>query len=142
MNRQTYVVKSYIDTDKTLNRIYYNVVGNAGDIIIWMADNGIVYSKIFGVECHDIGDQDYFCGSVKTNDVAEILAFDIKLYGEWNIYGSYVGVELQISKIGVNIFEGVYFKYPADEEAKLESFFSEFEKSFCTEDIKVVNEKS
>lgn len=105
-------------------------------IIKWLYQQGIRFYGCWGVECHDIGDTDYFSGSINTEDVDAILKFVDKLYGEWHLCATYKGIDIQIDKQYPNITNGLSFKYQKDCEDVVLRLLGEFEINFCFPEIK------
>lgn len=121
-------------------RTYSNLTSNDENTIVrWLYQQGVVFNRCSGEECHDIGDTDYFHGSVETDDINIILAFIDKLYGEWTINAIYNNIDIVIKKQYPNITHHLSFKYPDLKETMMQ-FFEKFEQKFCYLDIKEATE--
>ena len=105
-------------------------------VIKWLYQQGVLFYGCSGVECHDIGDTDYFSGSINTEDVNAILEFTDKIYGEWHLRATYKGIDIQIDKQFPNIMDYLSFKYPNDCDDIVLRLLGEFEKNFCFPEIK------
>ena len=115
---------------------YSTLACNSEETIIkWLKQQGVLFSHCKGVECHDIGDADYFSGSIDTEDVNTILAFIDKIYGEWHLSVTYKGIDIQINKRHPNIMHGLSFRHTKDCEDVVLRLLSEFEKNFCYPEI-------
>ena len=105
-------------------------------IIKWLYQQGFRYKKIYGTECHDIGDTDFYQGGVTTDDVDAIIAFCTKLYGDWHIDAIYKGTEIGINKSYPNIMHCLTFRFSTELEEIIADIWGEFEKAFCFAEIK------
>ena len=112
------------------------VCNDEGNIIKWLYQQGGLIYRCWGVECHDMGDIDYFSGSIDTKDINAILEFTDKIYGEWHLSVTYKGIDIQINKPYPNIAHGLSFRYPKDSEDVVLILLGEFEKKFCFPEIK------
>ena len=136
MNRTCRLITYWKDNNnKAIS--YSTLTSNDEEAIIkWLYQQGIQFEHSWGIECHDIGDTDYFQGSIDTDDVDTMLTFLRKIYGEWNIGATYEGIEIQIKKSYPNIMHGLSFTYPKKKEENFLKLFADFEKSFCYPEIK------
>lgn len=112
------------------------VCNDEENIIKWLYQQGVLIYRCWGVECHDIGDIDYFSGSIDTKDINAILEFTDKIYGEWHLSVTYKGIDIQINKQYPSITHGLSFRYSKDCEDVVLLLLGEFEKKFCLPEIK------
>ena len=116
---------------------YSNLSSNdEATIIRWLHQQGAVFKHCSGMECHDIGDTDYFCGNVATNDIDAILAFMDKLYGEWTVCATYEDIDITLRKMYPDIMHHFSISFSADQKEMLLILFDKFEQAFCYPDIK------
>ena len=116
---------------------YANLACNDEAVIVkWLYQQGVRYQKISGTECHDIGDTDFYQGSVTTSDVDAIVAFCERLYGEWHIDAIYQGTEIGINKNYPNIMHYLSFRVSTEHEEIITDIWKKFEQEFCFAEIK------
>lgn len=140
MERVTHVKISHYE-DKV--RRHYNKLINGtdtGKIIDLLFDNGFRFISVFGEECHDIGDQDYFSGNKVTDDPSEIKSFISNMYGEWRITTYWGDKKVRIENVYISVWDGIVFTYPASIENKIEHVFNKFEEMFCYDKTVIINE--
>ena len=125
-----------IHQEDKVSKIYSRLnSNNEVEILTWLHCLGFAFERISGVECHDIGDQDYFSGGINTNDLDEIAEFVKGLYGEWSLRSVYQGIPISIRKPYPNVNTGLYFCYPGKSEEAVMPIFEEFQNKFCYPDI-------
>lgn len=128
------------EADNIKARTYSNLASNDETAIVrWLHQQGVICKRCSGVECHDIGDTDYFCGNIETDDINAVLTFMDKLFGEWTMNAIYNGIDIVISKAYPNVTHQLSFKHSNDEETIMQ-LFVKFEQEFCYPDIKETEE--
>ncbi len=143
-NRNTFFSYKRITVWKYGNRktvTYSNLKSNdEASIIKWLYLQGFKFVSVSGKECHDIGDTNFFSGSIRTNSVDAIIAFVDKLYGEWVIYSTYQGTAIEIKKLYPNISSSLSFDFSGEEnDGMMMKLFKSFEREFCHSKIKKTN---
>ena len=120
-------------------RSWQDLASNNEEVIIkWLYQQGVIFKHCWGMECHDIGDTDYFSGSTDVADINTLLAFIDKIFGEWRINATYDGIDITVSKPYPNIMHFFSIKYPGEREATMLNLFERFEQEFCHTEIKEV----
>ena len=128
---------TYWNNRNFIARSYSTLASNNEETFIkWLHQQGVVFNHINGIECHDMGETDYFAGSIDTGDINAIMSFIGKLYGEWRLNVTYKEVKIEIWKQYPNIVHHLRFTYPKDSEDILRNVFMEMEKMFCYPEIK------
>lgn len=133
MEKSTYAEIRYYE--EQVHRDYNKLINGAdiNEIIDLFFNNGFRFEMISGVESHDIGDQDYFSGHIRTDDPEEIKRFISKLYGEWLIIAFFDDKKVKIENQYISVWDGISFEYPVTIENEIEQVFKKFEEKFCFE---------
>lgn len=133
MEKSTYAEIRYYE--EQVHRDYNKLINGAdiNEIIDLFFNNGFRFEMISGVESHDIGDQDYCSGHIRTDDPAEIKRFISKLYGEWLIIAFFDDKKVKIENQYISVWNGISFEYPVTIENEIEHVFKKFEEKFCFE---------
>ena len=107
---------------------------NKTKILSMLNQCGVVFSQISLTETHDIGDEDWYCGTFYSLD--ELIADkENKLLCEWNVYGAYAGKEIFVMFHGTNVFTGVNIRCEAKDEDTVMSLLNDFGQLFGSKNL-------